>query len=75
MLSHQAHPEAEFMNYNFIEVSGHTLESSQLEVSVWISESIGKCMVFYQVILLSSLQCTVETVRGCVRNINLKAKL
>ncbi len=44
--------------YSFIEVSGHNLERVlRLEVSVWISSTIGKGgMVFYQFFLLSPLR-------------------
>jgi hypothetical protein len=45
--------------YNFFEVSW---EFSRLEVSVWIS-----CVIFYQVFLLSPLQCTVTYWRNCKR--------
>ncbi len=53
--------------YNFLEISGHNLESSQ----TWgfcmdfLNHREGS-MVFYHVFFLSTLQCTVETVRGCV---------
>jgi hypothetical protein len=62
----QHKPEAKFMNVQFLWGSEHNLQSSQ----IW-----GYCMgleggmVFYQVFLLSALQCTVteqETVRDCV---------
>ncbi len=58
-------PEVKFMNVQFREVSGHNLESSQ----TW-----GFCMdflnhreegmVFYQVFLLSPLQCKVTELSG-----------
>ncbi len=52
-------PEAEFMNLNFVEVSGHKLESSQNEVSVRISEAIGQGFWFsirFSSFLLYSVQ-------------------
>jgi hypothetical protein len=38
--------EAEFMNVHFLEFSGHNLESSVLEFSVWISLTTGKGVCF-----------------------------
>jgi hypothetical protein len=44
------------------------LRVRRLEVSVWISLTIGKGgMVFYQVFLLSPLQCTLMECRNCKR--------
>ncbi len=55
-------PETKFMNvqYNFVEVSGHNLESSQTYgfCMDFLNHREG-VMVFYQVFLLSPLQCTV----------------
>ncbi len=40
----------------------------RLEVSIWISETIWKGVrVFYQVFLLSPLQCKVTELRNCKR--------
>jgi hypothetical protein len=50
--------------YSFIEVSGHNLERVlRLEVSVWISSTIGKGYSFLSVFPPFSF---TETVRGCV---------
>ncbi len=57
------------MNVQFVEVSGHNLESSQRFLYR---------LVFYQVFLLSPLQCTVtelqKYVRGCVSSKKLKSQ-
>ncbi len=44
---------------------GIILRVLRVEVSVWISKTIGKGggMVFYQVFLLSPLQCTVTELK------------
>ncbi len=59
--------------YNFVEVSGRILESSQTwRFCIDLLNYREGGMVFYQVFLLSPLQCTVysnwtvEPVRGCV---------
>ncbi len=55
--------------YNFVEVSGHNLESSQAWGFLYgFLKPLGKGYGFRSGFLLSPLQCTVteETVRGCV---------
>ncbi len=53
-------PEANFMNVQFIKVSGHNLESSQTwGFCMYFLNHRERVMVFYQVFLLSPLQCTV----------------
>ncbi len=53
--------------YNFVEVSGHNLESSQTwSFCMNFLHHREGGMVFYQVFLLSPLQCTV-TSRNCKR--------
>jgi hypothetical protein len=60
-------PKRNSWMYNFVEVSGHNLESSQ----TWgfcmdfLNHRVGG-MVFYQVFLRSPLQYKAETVRGYV---------
>jgi hypothetical protein len=57
-----------FWTYNVVEVSGHNLESSQTWCSCmdFLNHREGG-MVFFQVFLLSRLQCTVTDHRNCKR--------